>query len=764
MEFTFLPKLPNSNLDDRSFKDLVEECLLRIPRYCPEWTNYNPSDPGVTLIELFAWLTDQMQLRFNQVPRRHYVTFLELLGIRLNPPKAAQTDLTFYLVAPLGEPVVIPQDTEVATERTATEEAIIFSTDLPLVIGTPSIRHFLTADQAETRPHRDRLNNIFSTLPGQELPDRVPLPQQTNLFPSAQDRSCFYVVLDASEEESNSIQGNVLELLFTGEAATGTGINPNDPPLAWQVWTETGWQTIQRQEDRTKGFNFEAETARRTDQLLEAGVVLHLPCNLQEQSFDTDYSGYWLRCIYTLESRLQGYSTPPRILGLGVQAIGGMVSASHCVRVEQEFLGVSDGKPGQKFQLQMTPALDRQPGVEYVEVRPPGEAPQQWQEVPHFGTSGPDDLHYLIDSITGEVQFGPVVRGPRRLKRQTQERAQFQEPLQRSIVGAFQRRTVQMPGLPDGAGRDATLMERQYGRVPPAGSEIVMVSYRSGGGRAGNVQENKLTVLKSSVPYVGRVTNHDRVEGGSDGETLDEVVIRVPELIRTRECAVTPEDFERVVKQVSGGQISRARCLTVEEYTTPGVVRLLLIPAIQPDEVNWMQGIAPHQLSLSQKMKHDLWQQMRDRRPIGIHVKFEEPEYVGVSVVIRGLMVAREYNTPRARRDIRHQLLLKLYQFLNPLTGGVDGNGWEWGRSVSLVDIIAQCQQVQGLLHLGEVQLYEIRQLEDGWHLAVAPNAIVDPGPFGLISSWADGEIAFSAVPKTATGHEIHFDPQQELL
>ncbi|MFN6068134.1 MAG: putative baseplate assembly protein, partial [Pseudanabaena sp.] len=136
-EFDFLPNLPKSDLDDRTFAELVNECLLRIPRYCPEWTNYNPSDPGVTLIELFAWLTDQMLMRFNQVPRRNYVAFLELLGIRLQPPAPAQTEVTFYLSASLPETYTIPAGSEVATVRTEEEEAIIFSTDQPLVIAKP---------------------------------------------------------------------------------------------------------------------------------------------------------------------------------------------------------------------------------------------------------------------------------------------------------------------------------------------------------------------------------------------------------------------------------------------------------------------------------------------------------------------------------------------------------------------------------------------------------------------------------------------------
>ena len=73
-------------LDARTYQDLVDEALARIPIHNPEWTNFNESDPGVTLLELFAFLTDSLLYRANQIPERNRLAFLSLLGI---PLKAA---------------------------------------------------------------------------------------------------------------------------------------------------------------------------------------------------------------------------------------------------------------------------------------------------------------------------------------------------------------------------------------------------------------------------------------------------------------------------------------------------------------------------------------------------------------------------------------------------------------------------------------------------------------------------------------------------
>src|SRR5215218_5041373 len=82
-------------LDDRKYQDLLDEALARIPIHNPEWTNFNKSDPGVTLIEVFSFLTENLLYRSNQIPERNRRKFLTLLGIPLRPATSARGLVTF---------------------------------------------------------------------------------------------------------------------------------------------------------------------------------------------------------------------------------------------------------------------------------------------------------------------------------------------------------------------------------------------------------------------------------------------------------------------------------------------------------------------------------------------------------------------------------------------------------------------------------------------------------------------------------------------
>src|SRR6185295_6624627 len=93
--------LPSPNLDDRTFEDLLGEAKARVAQTCPAWTDLTPHDPGVVLLEVFAYLTEVMLYRLNRLPDKVHVELLKLMGVRLYPPSAAVVTLTFAADAPL---------------------------------------------------------------------------------------------------------------------------------------------------------------------------------------------------------------------------------------------------------------------------------------------------------------------------------------------------------------------------------------------------------------------------------------------------------------------------------------------------------------------------------------------------------------------------------------------------------------------------------------------------------------------------------------
>ena len=121
--------LPSPNLDDRTFAQLVAEARQRIAASCPAWTDHSDGDPGMVLLDVFAYLTDTMIYRLNRVPGKAYIEFLRLLGVRLLPPASACVNLLFTLSHAAEKPVEIPRGTRVSVSRSdASGEPPIFVT------------------------------------------------------------------------------------------------------------------------------------------------------------------------------------------------------------------------------------------------------------------------------------------------------------------------------------------------------------------------------------------------------------------------------------------------------------------------------------------------------------------------------------------------------------------------------------------------------------------------------------------------------------
>ncbi|MFD7072289.1 putative baseplate assembly protein [Streptomyces sp. NPDC059913] len=369
--------LPSPNLDDRRFQQLVDEAKRYVQQRSPEWTDHNVSDPGVTLIETFAYMVDQLLYRLNRVPDKNYAAFLDLLGVTLFPPTVARAEVDFRLSAPQPETVRLPAGTEVATARGETEESVVFSTVDELAIVPSSLIRLVTAPASG-----DQTDRTAPLGAGKDIPcfQSRPEPGDALLFglPTAVPRCIVAVRLDSRVE--------------------GVGVDPRQPPLVWEAWDGARWVVCETGTDSTGGLNRPGE------------VIVFVPAG-HTASVTAGVRAGWLRCRVTAPEPGQPfYSESPTIREAEVFTVGGTMDVEHAETVLDVPLGTSEGVAGQRFTVSRAPLLmDGEPPV--VEVST-AEGWQVWTPVEHFGASAPNDRHVRIDAVSGEFAFPPEVREP----------------------------------------------------------------------------------------------------------------------------------------------------------------------------------------------------------------------------------------------------------------------------------------------------------------------------------------------------------------
>ena len=369
--------LPVTNLDDRRFQDIVDEAKRLIPTYCPEWTNHNVSDPGVALIELFAWMTEMTIFRLNQVPDAFYTHMLNLIGFEPFPATAARADLTFWLVGPVPHPVSVPAGTQVATAGQIGVSRVFTTLD-DLIISQPELVSALTSSAP------DAYTDVWDDL-------RIEHASVT-CFPRTPVTAgdCFYLGFE------NSLAGNAVQLSIRANVE-GIGVIPDRPPLVWEVWQGEGWIPTTIFQDTTGGLNRD-------------GVLVMLVPNVHEPLTLGGARGFWLRArLIAPDPGQPFYRASPQIRSLAVASVGGTVVGEHSLQMGRSLLGISSGRPSQVFRVEQVPVLERNAVEQVILIDGDGNE-QVWTEVPDFLNSSAGDRHVIWDSTTGEIRFGPNIR------------------------------------------------------------------------------------------------------------------------------------------------------------------------------------------------------------------------------------------------------------------------------------------------------------------------------------------------------------------
>jgi hypothetical protein len=622
--------LKDMKLDDRTFQQIVDEMRKRIPFYCPEWTDHNVSDPGITLLELFAWMMEILLYRVNQVPDLHAIRFLEMLGLHYESPRAAQGRVTFWLSEPFqGGALEIGDDIEVATTQTETEAPEVFRVIEPFRIKAPKLATLVVQERG------GRTHAKFD-LQRTEEAERL-RNEGVDVFCAVQEGDALYLGF------SSDLSHHVLRLTLEVEDLRAAGGGRGAPPYQWKAHTAQGWQPcpVKEGEDRTENMNH----TNYTQFVLPA---------LQMTSIE-GLERYWIR----VELQKHRYKLSPRLFWVTPVVIGCSVLVRHEQKVENEQLGAFEGAPDQRFYLQHKPLLQRSTGEHLLVDN------EQWTEVTDFADSAatlPErqpKKHYMLDNITGELRFGPAIRQ-----------------------------------------RDGSV--KQYGQIPPRQAKLKFSCYRYGGGLRGNLAPGKINTLKSSLSFIKRVENLEPINGGADQEALEELAMRATRLLRGSQRAVTAEDFawlaqDEYNRRQNRSMVARAKCVPSEgtNPTRPGEVEVLVVPYVPIDPLLLgrlpseklaaafadllKEPTTPNSAANRLAETQPLHAFIKDRCLVTTQVKVSAADYQWVAVHVT-VQAPPEVQRPAWEQ----QLLTKLYRFLNPINGGVTGEGWPWGGVLQL--------------------------------------------------------------------------------
>ena len=373
-------------LDDREYEELLDQAKKLIPAYSEEWTDFNPHDPGITILEVLAWLTETHTYQLDQITEEHRKKYLQLLGYRQRPPTPATATIEFEVPEELAGERLSAGSTLAVTD--GVDERYRFETARPLVFAGADIDNVLgdsgaVSDHSEANTAAGTYYRPFGRRVKED--DTVYLGFDRDPF-AASDRLILYV--DYHDENLPAPSG-----------PTPHGRDPIFEPsveLAWERYREGTWERL-------------CVVTDDTDSLYRSGIV-ELAANGTEQvlEFDSspprvpDAATAWIRC----RVETPGYEIPPQLNGIRTN----VVTATHAVSVDHEQLTPSPTKSGstddpqfdnQTYRFANSPVL-------FATIYVDGE---RYTEVPDFDASGPNDRHYVLDRTAGRVTFGDGFNG-----------------------------------------------------------------------------------------------------------------------------------------------------------------------------------------------------------------------------------------------------------------------------------------------------------------------------------------------------------------
>jgi hypothetical protein len=697
------------SIDDRRYQDLLNEALARIPVHNPEWTNFNKSDPGVTLLELFAFLTENLLYRSNQIPERNRRKFLQLLGVPLQPASSAMGLVSFVNERGPLQTITLNRGLEVRAGQ------VPFRTDhgldvLPIEVQVYYKQRITGAETQITDYYKLLYASYKGTPPNDadiQLYQSVPIDgregNEVAIGQDATDRSAWIALLvrasdkptentekareELREKVREAIAGKTISLgvvpaidQATRQLSPGGTANPEGEPLLQYLIPNVRADGLlpadpNQRVPQYKGLNANPrgnvlDTPGVVEITLPSAAELRLWSNLDpleqgvgdfppslEDSRLSDRVITWLRIQASP-------GVGARLLWLGINT----VSIAQRAHVTSELLPDGTGAPDQTVVLSRRPVVPK--SVRLV-VSPPAGETREWQEIDDLLTAGPEvqvpDLRvppgsgrgstlpaevYVVDPESGQIKFGDGLRGKR----------------------------------------------------PPAGAKL-RASYDYGVGSAGNVAAGSIN-SSPALPAGIKVNNPVRTWGGTEAEQVAEGEKQIARYLQHRDRLVSAADFETITMRTPGVDIGRVDVLPAfnpeltpnEAGDAPGAVTLMVIPRDDPKQPD-----APVADAI---FLNTICRYLDPRRLVTTELYLRGPIYKPIWISV-GINVVAGVATAEVREAVKRALL----DFLAPINRSNDNlnsqKGWPLSKPVTARELLAVASRVSGVLLVNDVLLAE---------------------------------------------------------
>jgi hypothetical protein len=646
-------------IDDRDHAALVRDTLALAAVHAPEWTHSGPSDPGVTLVELFAFMAESLLYRANLIPERNRLKFLQLLGIGLQPAQSARALVQFTneggerktLTLPSGLPLLagaVPFRSEAGLDLPPVSGLVMFKR--LSAVSDPALLDYYRQLYDATGRDLSGLNaepQLYDSVALADLAGPIDLGRDTVdgalwIALLAPPKATLADRLNAREQ----LAGRTLSIgLIPAPPETRARIVPGVP--ATPAPALTAWCPLAQADGSGTPGRY-----RRLDAVSPRGfpdapglLQVSLPANASD-------IGFWPEAepleagVGDLPPPLTDEALAERLLGWlridGLATVGMPLdwAGIHCAevsqrsRVERELLLPGDGSPEQRRSLSRGQVLS-----DSLRLTVAGQVWALSDELEAAPAEGlPGARLFALDAESGVIRFG------------------------------------------DGA----------HGERPPAGAEIA-AGYDSSLGPEGNVAPGAIKLGPSLPPGV-KLGNPRAATGGMAAESAAQGEKRIPLVLRHRDRAVSADDFEAILRETPQADVGRVEVLPAwhPELSPglpgdqPGVVTCMVIPRVDP--------LRPNEPLPSADFINALCAHLAPRRLVTCEVLLRGPVYAGVWI-----SVGVEPHAGQSVAELRERIKVALRAFLAPLPGA-QGTGWPLFKAVAALELATTVARVEGVL------------------------------------------------------------------